>query len=475
MAERTADPVSSSSDIPRRSLSRLREDLRTGQLSPQEVSAAARAVVAERDPELHAFLEIFPVEEPESGPYAGIPLALKDNMLVEGRKVSAGSKMLENYTAPYDATAIRKLRQAGFTFLGRTNMDEFAMGSSTENSAYGPTANPLAPAFVPGGSSGGSAAAVAMGAVPAALGSDTGGSVRQPASFCGLVGLKPTYGAVSRHGLIAMGSSLDQISPLTRTVADSEIMFDLLRGQDPMDSTTLPDDAYAQTDSDPVQSIGVPWPVIEREGVAEEVVANIRQSAQRLEELGYRVKDIELPHLAYSLAAYYVVMPAEVSANLARFDGVRYGLSVEGESVDDSYQKTRLAGFGDEPRRRIMLGTHMLKSGYYDAYYRRARAIRSLVRRELDQALSAVDVILLPTTPIPPFKLGEKSSDPLAMYMADMFTVPANIAGHPALSVPSGTVRSAEGIDLPLGAQFIAPATEEKRLFEVGRRFLDES
>ncbi|MEX0672492.1 MAG: Asp-tRNA(Asn)/Glu-tRNA(Gln) amidotransferase subunit GatA [Candidatus Paceibacterota bacterium] len=461
---------------------------KTDQLTIQTAAGKGddcRSAIADQNTELNAFLEVYEnVDRTGSGgALSGVPVALKDNMLVKGEKVSAGSKMLEGYTATYDATAVEKLREAGAELIGRTNMDEFAMGSSTEHSAFGPTKNPRALSRVPGGSSGGSAAAVAAGLVPVALGSDTGGSIRQPASFCGVVGLKPTYGAISRYGLIAMGSSLDQIGPITNTVADAETVFNVLRGRDKKDSTTLSDEVYAQNEERvPAQGgsasgggvIGVPWNVIDQEGVDKSVAQNMKQSVERLKELGYTIKDIELPKFAYALSVYYILMPAEVSSNLARFDGVKYGLAAEGSDMIDDYLKTRGAGFGSEVKRRIMLGTYVLSSGYHDAYYRKALATRNAIRDELNETFKSVDVIATPTTPTPAFTLGEKSSDPLAMYMADIFTVPANVAGNPALTVPSGVVREGED-ELPLGLQLMAPNTQEGRLFAVGKKFLGES
>ena len=433
-----------------------------------------RSVIEEKNDDMNAFLEVFEPREPASGTLDGMPLAVKDNILINGRTASAASRMLENYIATFDATAISRLRDAGAWFLGRTNMDEFAMGSSTENSAFGPTKNPAAGSRVPGGSSGGSAAAVAAGMCQAALGSDTGGSIRQPASFCGVVGLKPSYGAVSRSGLIAMGSSLDQIGPITTTIADAKAIFEVIRGVDPLDSTTLPDERWQNAPSKEVQTVGVPWGLIRRDGVDQSVIENTEASIEHLKGLGYTVVDIELSKLAHALAAYYIIMPAEVSSNLSRFDGVRYGLHVDGEDVNDEYQRTRGDGFGDEVRRRIMLGTYVLSSGYYDAYYRRARHLRSVIRAELARAFEEVDVVMTPTTPTPPFKLGEFSEDPLAMSMADLFTVPANIAGNPAISVPSGEVEE-EGERLPLGMQFTAPICGEERLFTISASFIGEN
>ena len=400
-------------------------------------------------------------------PLAGIPIAVKDNMLVKGHTVSAGSKILKDYQATYTATAIKKLRDAGVVFVGRTNMDEFAMGSSTEHSAFGDTKNPHDLDRVPGGSSGGSAAAVAAGLVPAALGSDTGGSVRQPASFCGVVGLKPTYGAVSRYGLIAMGSSLDQIGPITRCVADAELIFDTIRGQDDKDSTTISEDTYESPDDEP-NTIGVPKDLLAHEGVDEAVRSQFESTVSRLENEGYEIVDVSLDGLSEALAVYYIVMPAEVSSNLARYDGVNFGHRSADDDLMTQYIKTRREGFGEEVKRRILLGTYVLSAGYYDAYYRKAVQARHAIRDGFDQAFADVDVIATPTAPTPAFELGDKSDDPLEMYAQDMFTVSANIAGIPAMSVPAGTV-SEDGNDLPVGFQLQAPHGHESVLFSVGK------
>lgn len=400
----------------------------------------------------------------EAGALCGIPLSIKDNILIEGKRATAASKMLEGYTAPYDATVIEKLKAQGAVFLGRTNMDEFAMGSSTENSAFGAVKNPHDPARVPGGSSGGSAATVAAGTALASLGSDTGGSIRQPASFCGVVGLKPTYGSVSRFGLIAMGSSFDQIGPLARTVSDAEVLFNAIRGHDKKDSTSLPDEK--SDDGAAPKRIGVPRHLLES-GVDEDVAARFEEMLQKLSGDGYELVDIELPHAPYALSAYYIIIPAEVSTNLARFDGVRYGLHVEGKDVADEYARSRSAGFGTEVRRRILLGTHILSAGYYDAYYTKAQAARAHITNDYLKAFERVDVIAMPTSPTPAFKIGEKS-DPLSLYRADIFTVAANLTGLPAISVPAGTV-SREGTELPVGIQFTAPHRAEEKLFAVGK------
>jgi aspartyl-tRNA(Asn)/glutamyl-tRNA(Gln) amidotransferase subunit A len=395
----------------------------------------------------------------------GIPLAIKDNILIEGRKVSAASKMLEGYVASYDATVIQKLKKAGAVFLGRTNMDEFAHGSSTENSAFGPTKNPHDESRVPGGSSGGSATAVAAHMCLGALGTDTGGSIREPASFSGLVGLKPTYGTVSRSGLIAMGSSLDQAGPLAKTVEDAELLFSTMRGIDELDSTTIADDMYKKPVSK--KKIGVPRHLLEK-GVDPDVLEKFEQALEVLRTNGYEVVDIELSLAGLALAVYYILMPAEVSTNLARFDGVRYGLSLKGDSLYEDYARSRGEGFGPEVRRRIMLGTYVLSSGYYDAYFGKATAARQALRAEVQQVLDLVDCIATPTTTSPATKIGENTTDPLAMYLLDIFTVTANLTGNPAISVPMGTVACGAHM-LPVGVQFTTAHGDEETLFTLGK------
>ena len=392
-------------------------------------------------------------------PLLGIPLAVKDNILIKGRRVGAASKILEGYRASYDAFAIAKLKEAGAVFLGRTNCDEFAMGGSTENSAYGVTKNPHDARRVAGGSSGGSAAAVAADMALAALGSDTGGSVREPASFCGVVGLKPSYGAVSRSGLIALGSSLDCIGPIAKTVADTEILFDAIRGRDPRDSTSIKLKVKGEKLKVKDMRIGVPKKYVETEGIDKEVLQDFKTSLERMRQAGATVVEIELPQLRYALACYYIIMPAEASTNLARYDGVKYGLHREGADLLGDYLATRGEGFGPEVRRRILIGTYVLSSGYYDAYYRKAERARALIRRDLADAFRTVEVIATPTAPTPAWQVGEKK-DPLSVYLADIFTVTANIAGIPAVSIPGG--RSAGG--LPLGLQLMAPYGEDARL-----------
>lgn len=377
---------------------------------------------------------------------AGVPLAIKDNILIEGYPATAGSKILESYKAAYDATIIKKLRFAGAVFLGKTNLDEFAMGSSTENSAFQKTKNPHDLEKVPGGSSGGSAAAVASHLALAALGSDTGGSIRQPAAFCNIVGMKPTYGAVSRYGLIALSSSLDQIGPLTKTVADAALVFKSIAGQDSFDATSVAV-AYGdellnpQLEKIKELTIGLPDEYFAG-GLEKSIELKIETAIKKIKSLGLKFKKISLPHTKYALSCYYIIMPAEVSANLARFDGVRYAsipaVEESVENLKDLYVKTRSLGFGVEAKRRIILGTFVLSSGYYDAYYNKAQKVRALIKKDFEDAFKKVDVILAPTTPTPPFKIGEKTDDPLAMYLSDIFTIPVNLAGLPAVTIPPG-------------------------------------
>ena len=469
-------------DLARLSITEASQKLAAKEISAVELARACLANIEKKDTSLHAYLEVFAdIEEQavvadehravgERHPLLGIPLALKDNILIEGRRAGAASKILEGYIATYDATIIKKLKEAGAVFMGRTNMDEFAHGSSTENSAYGPTKNPHDIERVPGGSSGGSAAAVAADMAFGALGTDTGGSIREPASFCGIVGLKPTYGAVSRFGLIAMGSSLDQAGPLAKTVADAELLFGAIRGKDPLDSTsidfqgsTLDKSSQGQT----LKKIGVPWELF-KTGVDKEVLESFSAALKKASAAGWEIVDITLPSAGLALAVYYIIMPAEVSSNLARFDGVRYGLSRKGATLWEDYAKTRGDGFGVEARRRIILGTYVLSSGYYDAYYGKATAARAQLTREVAGVLKSVDAIAMPTTPTPASHLGEKTADPISMYLLDIFTVTANLTGNPAISVPMGTV-ARDGKNLPAGIQFISAHGDENTLFELGK------
>jgi len=394
---------------------------------------------------------------------AGIPVAVKDNILVEGMKCTAASKMLENYVAPYDATVVSKLKKQGAVILGKTNLDEFAMGSSTENSYFGPTHNPHDLSYVPGGSSGGSAAAVAGGLSLYALGSDTGGSIRLPASFCGVVGLKPTYGAVSRYGLIAFASSLDQIGPITKTVEDAKIVFEAIAGRDSLDSTSIePKIENWKLEIENLR-IGVPKEYFVK-GINPEVEKLVKGAILKYEKAGARVIEVSLPHTEYALPAYYIISPSEASANLARYDGIKYGFSQKEKSLLDVYLKSRGEGFGAEVRRRIMLGTYALSSGYYEAYYKRAQKVRTKVIEDFQSAFKKVDVIMTPTSPVLPFKIGEKIEDPLAMYLVDVYTVSINLAGLPALSIPCGQVGK-----LPVGLQIIGQPFEERKILAVAK------
>jgi aspartyl-tRNA(Asn)/glutamyl-tRNA(Gln) amidotransferase subunit A len=402
------------------------------------------------------------------GPLAGVPVALKDNLSTRGTPTTCGSRILEGYLPPYDAHVVERLRAAGAVFAGKTNCDEFAMGSSTENSAYFPTRNPWDLERVPGGSSGGSAATVAALEAPLALGSDTGGSVRQPAAFCGVFGLKPTYGAISRYGLVAFASSLDQIGPLARTARDTALLYNAICGRDPRDSTSR-----AEAKPVPLESlegsirgmrVGIPRDLL-GEGVDPEILAALAGVQETLAREGAEIVDVSLPHARHSIATYYLIAPAEASSNLARYDGVRYGFRAKSEDLFSMYAATRGHGFGREVRRRILLGTYALSAGYYDAYYLRAMKVRTLIRKDFADALSRADAVLLPTTPTPPFRLGEKADDPLAMYLNDIFSIPASLAGAPALSFPAGLTRS----NLPVGMQLVGRPFEEGTLLRIAR------
>jgi len=405
------------------------------------------------------------------GPLAGVPVALKDNMCTRGVPTTCSSRILEGWRPPYDATVVSRLAAAGAVFVGKTNLDEFAMGSSTENSAFGPTRNPCDPSRVPGGSSGGSAAAVAAGFAQLALGSDTGGSIRQPASFCGIVGMKPTYGAVSRYGLVAFASSLDQIGPLAADVADAALLYDVIAGHDPLDSTSIPDFAPAARSHLDRGAEGLRVGVVSElsggagsvEGLAAEVIERTEQAAEALAAAGAEVREVSVPSVVLGLSAYYLVAPAEASSNLARFDGVRYGLRVDAPTAAEMNTATRTAGFGDEVKRRIMLGTYALSAGYYDAFYGKALKVRTMMLAEFAAAYEQVDVLITPTAPTTAFRFGDRSADPWMMYVNDVCTVSANLTGHPAISVPFGT--DSEG--LPVGVQVMAPALGDGLAFQV--------
>ena len=479
-------------------IKRFHEGLIKKEFKALEVVESYFNYIEDKDKEIHAYLSLSKdtafkqAEEAdlkvargeEVGILDGAPLAIKDNMLVEGEITTAGSKILENYVAAYDATAIKKLKEAGAVFLGKTNLDEFAMGSSTENSAFKITKNPHDHTRVPGGSSGGSAAAVASHMALAALGSDTGGSVRQPAALCGVVGLKPTYGAVSRFGLIAMASSLDQIGPITKTVEDAALIFNAIHGRDRYDSTTghisYARDEILNPKLEDIKklTIGLPEeyfiPGLEPEGLKE-----VERATHALKSLGIKFKQIHLPHTKYALSCYYIIMPAEVSANLARFEGIRYSRIAELRGSErgttrnllELYKQDRSLGFGAEAKRRIILGTFVLSSGYYDAYYSKAQKVRRLIKNDFDNAFKEVDVILTPVAPTRAFKIGEKTDDPLSMYLSDIFTIPVNLAGLPAISIP---VKAASHLplatrELPVGFQLVGKHWREADILGIGQ------
>jgi aspartyl-tRNA(Asn)/glutamyl-tRNA(Gln) amidotransferase subunit A len=456
------------------------QKVRSGETSAASVLEQSFAAIEARDHELNAFLHLDhdgaraaakAVDEnvaagQDPGPLAGVPIGIKDNLAMRGIPTTCGSKILDGWKPPYTATVVERLLAAGAVPVGKTNLDEFAMGSSTENSAFGPSRNPHDVTKVPGGSSGGSAVAVAAGFVPVALGSDTGGSIRQPAAFCGLVGYKPSYGHVSRYGLVAFSSSLDQVGPFTTTVADAALVTQVIGGHDPADSTSMPDgydDLLAACERG-VQGLKVGLCSDLLDGADAEIVERVRQAAAVLEAAGAEIIDLAIPELRLGLSAYYLIAPAEASSNLARYDGVRFGLRVEREDVAAMNVATRTAGFGAEVKRRIMLGTYALSAGYYDAYYGQAQKTRRLITNALDTAYGKVDVLLGATTPTTAFGFGDKVADPMSMYLSDLFTIPTNLAGHGAMSVPFGT--SADG--MPIGVQILSPGRRDDRLFQVG-------
>ena len=470
-------------DLNRLTIAAARDLLRKREISARELTRACLEQIALVDPKLNAFITVCAREAHEQADAAdarlaagdapalcGIPLAIKDIYATRGVRTTAASKILENFVPPYDATVIATLRANGAVFVGKANMDEFAMGSSTENSAFGPTRNPHQVERVAGGSSGGSAAAVAADQCLGALGTDTGGSIREPASFCGVVGLKPTYSRVSRYGVIAYASSLDQVGPFAKTVRDAAIMLRDLAGIDPHDSTCsarpVPDYEAALTGDITGLRVGVPQEFFV-EGIAPEVEQAVRAALKAYQSMGARLVDISLPHTSYAIAAYYIVATAEASANLARYDGIRYGLRVPGDNNIEIYNRTRARGFGAEVKRRIMLGTFVLSAGYYDAYYLKGQQVRTLIRRDFERAFESCDIIATPVAPTTAFKLGEKTADPLQMYLSDIFTISVNLAGLPGMSVPCGFDASG----LPIGLQLIGPPFGEEAILRAGDAF----
>jgi len=489
-----------------------REGLKKKEFSARELAEAVFGEIEKRDKDINAYLTLAEnsalaqadkidqqIKKGEKvGALAGIPISVKDIILAKGVRCTAGSRILRNYIAPYDATAVKKLKQAGAIIVGKTNLDEFGMGSSTENSAFGPTKNPHDLTRVAGGSSGGSAAAIAANLCLGSLGTDTGGSIRLPASFCGAVGLKPTYGAVSRYGLIAFASSLDQIGPLTKTVEDAKILFDVIKGKDEMDSTSansvIASDQRERGNpvdnseiAEPVPSeardlfaprndnisdgeiknlkIGIPKEYFVK-GLDPAVEEAIKQAIKKYQDLGANIIEVNLPNIEYALACYYIIMPAEASANLARYDGIKYGVSERAADLLKGYLKTREKGFGEEVRRRIMVGTYVLSAGYYDAYYLKAQKVRTLIKDDFAKAFKKVDVLLTPVSPTTAFKIGEKTDDPVKMYLSDIYTVSVNLAGLPAISLPCGKIGN-----LPVGFQLIASHFSEDKLFQVARLY----
>jgi aspartyl-tRNA(Asn)/glutamyl-tRNA(Gln) amidotransferase subunit A len=456
----------------------IRDAVSTGRVSAVEICRQALARIEATNSSLNAFLTVAGERaldrakavdrDKRSAPLAGVPVALKDNICMRGITTTAASRALEQFVPPYEATVVKKLESAGAVVMGKTNCDEFAMGSSTENSVFGPSRNPWAPDRIAGGSSGGSAVAVAAGMSPIALGSDTGGSIRQPASLCGIAGLKPTYGRVSRYGLIAFASSLDQIGPLARTAYDAALALSALAGSDPSDSTAsqepVPDYLGGLTGEVRGLRLGVPRRLLEQ-GVDDPVRDCFFEALEVLRARGAQLIDIDLPHARFAISTYYIVATAEASSNLARYDGVRYGFRAEGaRNLRHMYEKTRSQGFGPEVKRRIMLGTYVLSAGYYDAYYLKAQQVRTLIRRDYEQAFQTVDAVVMPTSPTPAFKIGERVEDPLALYLVDVFTVSANLAGLPALSIPCGLTSNR----LPIGLQLTGKAFDEETLLRIG-------
>lgn len=475
-------------DLKNLTIRKALQSMEGGDYSAEDLTRAYLDNIKSKNAELNAYLRVFDdaidearkIDEKRKkgeklGKLAGIPIAIKDVIMVKGSEITGGSKILKGHIATYDATCVAKLRAEDAVFLGITNTDEFAMGSSTENSAYGPSKNPIDSSRVPGGSSGGSASALAADMCLVALGTETGGSVRQPAAFCGLVGLKPSYGAVSRYGLLALCSSFDQVGIFSKSVEDSQTVFDIIAGEDSLDSTSVDYNAKRKTqNAKPKNKTKIGVPKLDFTGIDKRVVENFENQIKKAKELGFEVVEVELPNIKYSIPTYYIILPAEASANLARYDGIRYGARVEGDNLLAEYVNSKGQGYGKEPRRRIILGTYVLSAGYYDAYYGTAMRVRELIKNDFDNAFKQVDAIIMPTTPGPAFKLGTKSlRSPLEMYLEDIFTAPANIAGICGVSVPSGSVEDG-GKELPLGLQIIADKGREDICFEIGKRFVGE-
>ena len=465
-------------------IAEIQNKLTKGECSCRELTEAYLQRIEALDPRIQAFLTVLREEaldqaeaadvmrqEGARGPLLGVPLGIKDNMCIAGAPTTCASKILANFRPPYDATVINRLRRAGAVFLGKMNMDEFAMGSSCENSGFHPTANPYDLERIPGGSSGGSAAAVAAGMAPGTLGSDTGGSIRQPAALCGVVGMKPTYGRVSRYGLVAFASSLDQIGPFTRTVEDSALLLNAIAGHDPLDSTSAPTPAPDFTASlgHPIKGLRVGLPKeYFIDGMDPEIEKSVRAAVEELARQGAEIIEISLPHTDYAVATYYVVATAEASSNLARYDGAHYGYRAGGtKNIVEMFTRTRTEGFGAEVKRRIMLGSYVLSAGFYDAYYLKALKVRTLIKRDFERAFEQCDVIATPTSPEAAFKFGEKAADPLKMYLSDIFTISANLAGIPGMSLPCGFTSKG----LPIGLQLLAPDFEEERLLQVAHAY----
>ena len=460
------------------SISEINKLYKNKELKPSEVYEEVFTNASLSESIIHAHLKLFQEEGIEASKLSderfaegkqlsdldGIPIAIKDNINLKNHETTCSSKILSNYVSPYDATVITKLRNSGVVFTGKTNLDEFAMGSSTENSAFGPTKNPWNPEHVPGGSSGGSAAVVSVGSALASLGSDTGGSIRQPASFCGVVGFKPTYGTVSRYGLVAFASSLDQIGPITNTVEDAKIIFNSIKGHDPLDATSIQETSI-EIPEDKTAKVGVIKELME-DGISDESKNEVEKTIKLLEEQGNKVVEVSLPLTKMALSIYYLIAPAECSANLSRLDGVRYGSRESGETSYEMIENTRAEGFGEEVKKRILLGTYALSAGYYDAYYGQALKARSLITKDFDNIFQEVDYLISPTTPTPAFKFGEKTENPLEMYMSDLCTIPANLAGLPAISIPTGLSNQ----NMPLSIQLMSPARTDSSLLKFSEK-----